>query len=141
MKPSNIQPGTFSVVLALFCIAFALNAHAFEDDKVQISKQLHAHEHSVVKMLSGFCRGDTAAQESAQAALAASEAYLSVLSFRGDDPRLLGALFDARLAASPANVGGFSSRVFHFRLRQRTGFKLDFNAIIDGESLSDAKAK
>ena len=137
---------SIQLLISMYLFAFALlvltvTAQAFEDDKQQIAKQLKTHEQAVTQTLTGFRQGDDEKQQSAQANIAASEGYLSVLNFRGDDPRLVGHLFDEHLAASPANVGGFSSRVFHYRLQQRTGFVVDFDTITDSKALSDARAK
>jgi hypothetical protein len=135
------QSITCLYLLASVLLGFTVTSQAFDDDKQQIAKQLKTHEQAVTQTLTGFRKGDEERQQSAQANIAASEGYLSVLNFRGDDPRLVGQLFDEHLAASPANVGGFSSRVFHYRLQQRTGFVVDFDAITDSKALSDAKAK
>jgi len=137
----SIQSITCLYLLASVLLGFVLTAQAFDDDKQQIAKQLKTHEQAVAQTLTAFRKGDEEIQQTAQANIAASEGYLSVLNFRGDDPRLVGFLFDEQLAASPANVGGFSSRVFHYRLRQRTGFVFDFSAVTNNTALADAKAR
>lgn len=113
----------------------------FGDDREQIARQLQQHEQAVKQILTGFRTGDEERQRQAQADLAAAEAYLSVLDFPANDPRLLGHLFDEQLASSPANVSEFSSRIFHLRLERRTGYRTDFDAVLNHGALSDAKAR
>ena len=138
----RMMPAFVLVMLAMITLlTMPMTALAFDDDREQIARQLKLHEEAVHACLKGFGDGDEFTQQSAQANLAASEAYLSVLDFPASDPRLAGHLFDDQLAASPANVATFSSRLFHQRLKLRTGFKMDFAAVLNPDNLSDAEAR
>jgi hypothetical protein len=145
MKRVHHERTMLAFTLVMLALATLLSlpstVQAFDDDREQIARQLKLHEEAVRACLKGFGNGDEALQQSAQADLAASEAYLSVLDFPASDPRLAGHLFDEQLAASPANVATFSSRLFHLRLKQRTGFEMNYGAVLNLDNLSDAEAK
>jgi hypothetical protein len=126
---------------ALMLICASSPLPAFDDDREQINKQMDRHERAVGACLAGFREGDLVRQQNAQAEIAATEAYLSVLNFPANDWRLAGHLFDETMAESASNITEFSSSLFHYRLQLNSRFEIDYSELLGSESFRDARAR
>lgn len=114
--------------IAIFWMALA-PAHAFKDDKQQIARQWQAHDQAIKSAMRAFANGDNKAQLAAATTIATSEAYLAILGVPADDSRLVAWLFD-----DDQHISEQMSHLFHYLLKEKTGFEPRLGTLLMGSS-------
>jgi len=105
------------IIIALFICSMPVLA---SDNDHCIAKQLEAHQQAEQQLLQGFATGNQKQSYKAAVDIAASETYLQVCGFSGDDPRMHGALIGEN--STPES---YAVAVFHKRLNELTRFQSD----------------
>jgi len=107
----------YLAVIALMACATTAQA---SDDSHCISKQLKAHEQAEQQLLLSFATGNRQQTYDATVNLVASETYLAVCGFPGNDARIHGNLNNGN--GTPES---FAVAIFHKRLFELTHFQPD----------------
>jgi len=110
---------THTILLTGIALILLATTAQASDNARDIARQLQAHQQAEEQLLHALAVGDEAQISSAAIDIATSETYLQVSGFPGNDPRLLGALFQKN--DSP---NAFAVKVFHKRLNELTGFHI-----------------